>query len=107
MRAAHIKNGKVVNFVEVNEFTIDWVDPKNSVVGSTWDGVRFTPPDPDSDEEVDKNNAQVFPEIMALEAGQARTVREAILNFPGAVARLQALDDKIAAIRAKLKPKKE
>lgn len=43
-------------------------------------------------------------QILILERTQARMVREAILNVPGAVARLQALDNQIAAVRAQLTP---
>ena len=38
--------------------------------------------------------------IDAIEAGQDRAVREVALGMPGAVARLQVIDDQIAAIRA-------
>ena len=43
-------------------------------------------------------------QIIALEQTQPRLVREALLNLPGAVARLQALDTQIAALRAQLTP---
>lgn len=42
--------------------------------------------------------------ILALESTQHRAIREAALNMPGAVARLQALDNQIAALRAQLTP---
>lgn len=41
-------------------------------------------------------------QILALEAGQARAVREAALGLAGAQDRLIALDAQIAAIRAQM-----
>ena len=46
MRAAEIKDGVVINFAEVEEFFGDFIDPLDSVLGSTWDGVAFTAPEP-------------------------------------------------------------
>lgn len=46
MRAAQIVDGVVVNFIEVDEFTEDWIDPTGAVLGSTWDGEVFTDPPP-------------------------------------------------------------
>jgi hypothetical protein len=47
MRAAQIENGVVVNFAEVRGFDGNaFVDPIDSVIGSTWDGHAFTHPAP-------------------------------------------------------------
>lgn len=44
----------------------------------------------------------VLAEIAALEARQARAVREAALDYPGARERLQEIDQKIAELRKEL-----
>lgn len=45
MRAAQVQGGKVVNFVEVTSFDgVEFVDPLDSVRGSTWDGQVFVNP---------------------------------------------------------------
>lgn len=44
----------------------------------------------------------VLAEIQALEATQARAIREAALAYDGAKQRLQALDDQIIKLRAEL-----
>jgi hypothetical protein len=41
-------------------------------------------------------------QIIGIEQSQFRAVREAVLNLPGAVERLQALDNDIATLRGKL-----
>lgn len=106
MRAAKInQDGKVVNYCEVETFDAEHIDPTGSNWGFRWDGSKFIPPDPNSDEEVDKHNFPLFAEIISLESGQGRAIREAVLNQSGAVARLQALDDKINGLRTKLKTK--
>lgn len=47
MRAAQLdQNETVINFAEVNSFTSEFVDPLDSVIGSTWDGTEFIPPIP-------------------------------------------------------------
>lgn len=47
MRAAQIENGVVVNFAEVSGFDgAQFIDPQDSVIGSTWDGAQFIPPAP-------------------------------------------------------------
>ncbi len=66
---------------------------------------RLVVVDPESDEEIAKANAPVIAEIQAIEATQGRALREAALNMPGAAARLQVIEDKIAGIRSKLKAK--
>lgn len=42
MRAARIVDGRVVDYIEVEEFTDDWVPPGASRVGWLWDGRAFT-----------------------------------------------------------------
>jgi hypothetical protein len=44
MRAALIVSGKVESFIEVEEFTDDWVAPGPSKIGWLWDGRVFTDP---------------------------------------------------------------
>lgn len=46
MRAAHIENNVVVNYVEAGGFDDIFIDPLDSVIGSTWDGEKFTAPAP-------------------------------------------------------------
>lgn len=47
-------------------------------------------------------NAPIQKKIEAIEARQQRAVREAALGVPGAVARLQATENQIAALRSML-----
>lgn len=49
-----------------------------------------------------EKNAKVQADIYAIEAGQNSAVREALLNMPGAVGKLAAIDAQIAALRAQL-----
>jgi hypothetical protein len=49
-----------------------------------------------------EKNRPTLKKIAHEESKQARSIREAVLGQPGAVARLQAIDDKIAALRARL-----
>lgn len=44
MRAAKIVNGVVETYIEVGEFTADWVAPADSKIGYAWDGEKFTAP---------------------------------------------------------------
>jgi hypothetical protein len=44
MKAAHIVNGKVVNYCMVASYDSAFVDPKDSVLGDLWDGSKFTKP---------------------------------------------------------------
>jgi hypothetical protein len=46
MRAAQLDKGIVVNFIEVASYTAAWVDPKNAVLGSIWNGQEFFTPVP-------------------------------------------------------------
>lgn len=47
MRAAQLENNVVVNYVLVGGFDgVEFVDPLDSVIGSTWNGTSFTPPAP-------------------------------------------------------------
>lgn len=46
--------------------------------------------------------AELRQQIISLESGQARAVREAAIGLAGAQARLVALDAQIAAIRAQM-----
>lgn len=47
MRSAQIKDGVVVNYAEVGGFDgTQFIDPMDSVIGSTWDGTSFTHPLP-------------------------------------------------------------
>lgn len=47
MRAAQIENGMVVNYAEVGGFDgVQFIDPLDSVFGSTWDGEKFMAPPP-------------------------------------------------------------
>lgn len=48
-------------------------------------------------------NATLKQQIVTLENGQSRAVREAALGIAGAVARLQVLDAQIISLRGKLK----
>lgn len=41
-------------------------------------------------------------QIASVEATQMRALREAVLGLPGAVGRLQAIDNQITALRAQL-----
>lgn len=43
-------------------------------------------------------------QIASIEQTQFRAIREAVLGLPGAVARLQALDTQIAALRVQITP---
>lgn len=90
----------------LDRYLCDGLEYQFSVIGATTIE-NFVPPpfDPNSDEEVDRNNTKVQAEIAAIEVTQARAIREAVLGQPGAVARLQVMDDKIASVRAKLKTK--
>lgn len=49
-----------------------------------------------------EKNRPTLKKIAHEESKQARSIREAVLGQPGAVARLQAIEDKIAALRAML-----
>lgn len=49
-----------------------------------------------------EKNRPTLKKIAHEESKQARSIREAVLGQPGAVARLQAIEDKIAALRARL-----
>jgi hypothetical protein len=47
MRAAQLENNVVINYALVGGFDgVEFVDPLDSVLGSTWDGTSFTPPAP-------------------------------------------------------------
>ena len=46
MRSAHIQNGIVVNFCEVELLGGEFIEARDSVMGSSWDGHHFTPPAP-------------------------------------------------------------
>ena len=76
-------------------------DPANSdyarfLVDVETDPTCVVDADPPTNEET---NAQIVAQIVALEAGQARAVREAALGVSGAKARLQSLDNQIKALR--------
>ena len=47
-------------------------------------------------------NAPIIEQIRVIEEGQARAVREVALGLTGSVARLQAIDDSISALRLTL-----
>jgi hypothetical protein len=49
-----------------------------------------------------EQNAPILTQIAQLEAGQARAVREATLNVPGALDRLASLNSTISDLRKKL-----
>lgn len=82
--------------------------------------VDYRPPAPDDDHEwheaarawrlkgsvaaAREATATALARVRELEGRQARAVREAALNLPAAVARLQAIDDEIAALRSQLQP---
>ena len=50
----------------------------------------------------DEKNRPTLKKIAHEESKQARSIREAVLGKADAVARLQSIDDKIAALRARL-----
>ena len=64
--------------------------------GWTWDGRTFAEPSLSAED----LNAPIKAEIVALEATQHRAIREATLT--GDKTRIQAIEDQIAALRAKL-----
>lgn len=71
-----------------------WVECGGEVrEGWTWDGKSFAePPGPTAEE--------IKAQIVSLEAKQHRAIREATLT--GDKTRIQAIEDQIAALRAKL-----
>ena len=46
MRAAQLKDNVVINYAEVEAFNDEFIDPLDSVLGSTWNGATFTAPEP-------------------------------------------------------------
>ncbi len=106
MRYVLVKDGIVVNAVEADT---GWVHPAGFVcvadtkaqIGWSYDGVSFTAP-PVVTEAPTKaeKQARVDGKIAALERKQARPIREATLGQSGATARLQAIEDQIATLRA-------
>lgn len=81
MRAAQIKNGVVVNYAEVELFDSDFIDPLDSVIGSRWDGVSFTPPPqkaPTIPDRIPRLNAR----LALLNIGKWDMVQPAIDSLP-------------------------
>jgi hypothetical protein len=68
---------------------------KAAIPGLTWEDAPAPPP-PTKDQQ----RGAVDYQIERLEAKQARPIREATLGKPGATARLQAIEDQIATLRA-------
>ena len=62
--------------------------------------VPFAPPAPAANPYAEAR--VVVGAMIAIEARQARVIRECALGQPGAVERLQAMEDEIAALRATL-----
>jgi hypothetical protein len=69
--------------------------PKGEISGLTWEA---DPPAPEPTKA--EKQARVDSKIYGVENKQLRAVREAILGMPGATARLQAIENQIATLRA-------
>lgn len=96
MRQAIVENGIVTNIAVGNAGGIEI--PENSPVGIGWayDGVNFSAPVPTAEQT--KFALQAL--IDAIEAGQRTAIRDAVLNKPGAMAKLIAIDNQVAALKA-------
>lgn len=94
MRAAHIKDdGTVINYVEVNEFSHEFVDPVGSVLGSIWDGSAFNPPHIPP---TVRTRQEIISELEALDLKSIRPIRE------GDVVRIATIEEKMASLRIEL-----
>ena len=97
-----------ITHADRNAFTLNGVAPDVYEVSGDYQawvsrvgGVELTGADA-ADVQKALDNVPLIAQIELEESKQSRSIREAVLGQAGAVARLQAIDDKIAALRARL-----
>lgn len=96
MRAAHIIDGKVVNFVEVDSFNEEFIDPKDAVQGSLWDGEKFNTPSVKAIS-AEQFNAVILAQLEVVDMKSIRALREADSE------RISMLNAQAQALRVQLR----
>lgn len=87
MRAALIVSGKVESFIEVEEFTDDWVAPGPSKIGWLWDGRVFSDPGGASEEPqvpVPQSVPMLNAHLVLISAGKMQTLNDLVAGLPSA-----------------------
>lgn len=83
MRAAKIKDGVVVNYVLVEEYTDDCIDPRDALIGDKWDGFVFKTPEKQVNYEVPESVPMRSARLILYKAGLLNLVQTYIDSLTG------------------------